>query len=60
VRGPQNFPMYIDYNPHGILIAAQSRQGHTSSFIKHSYTRHSYNSPRSPSPLSPRCSPDLL
>jgi hypothetical protein len=38
---------YNDYNAHGIPIAAQSRQGHASSFLKHSYYAHrSYSAPR--------------
>jgi hypothetical protein len=46
VRGCSKFPTYIDYNAHEIPIAAQSRQGHASSFIKHSYARRSYAAPR--------------
>jgi hypothetical protein len=37
---------YIYYSAHEIPIAAQSRQGHASSFIKHSYARRSYSAPR--------------
>jgi hypothetical protein len=37
--GCSKFPTYIYYSAHEIPIAAQSRQGHASSFIKHSYTR---------------------
>jgi hypothetical protein len=53
----------IDYNPHGIPIAAQSRQGKAISFIKHSYAHRSYlapqktNSRRSHSPHCRRHSP---
>jgi hypothetical protein len=34
--GCWKFPTNIDYNAHEIPIAAKSRQGHASSFIKHS------------------------
>jgi hypothetical protein len=44
--GCSKFPTYIDYNAHGIPIAAQSRQEHASSFIKQSYARRSYSAPR--------------
>jgi hypothetical protein len=44
--GCSKFLTYIYYSAHEILIAAQSRQGHASSFIKHSYTRRSYSAPR--------------
>jgi hypothetical protein len=40
--GCSKFPTYIYYSAHEIPIAAQSRQGHASSFIKHSYTCLSY------------------
>jgi hypothetical protein len=40
------FLTYIDYNAYEIPIAAQSRQGHASSFIKHCYARRSYSAPR--------------
>jgi hypothetical protein len=44
--GCSKFPTYIYYSAHEIPIAAQSRQWHASSFIKHSYTRRSYSAPR--------------
>jgi hypothetical protein len=44
--GCSKFPTYIFYSAHEIPIAAQSRQGHASSFIKHSYARRSYSAPR--------------
>jgi hypothetical protein len=44
--GCSKFPTYIYYSAHEIPIVAQSRQGHTSSFIKHSYARRSYSAPR--------------
>jgi hypothetical protein len=43
--GYSKFPTYIDYNAYEIPIAAQSRQAHASSFIKHSYARRSYSAP---------------
>jgi hypothetical protein len=43
--GFSKFPTYIYYSTHEIPIAAQSRQGHASSFIKHSYVRRSYSAP---------------
>jgi hypothetical protein len=51
--GCSKFPTYIDYNAHGIPIAAQSRQAHASSFIKHSYVHHSYLAPRWTDPQHP-------
>jgi hypothetical protein len=44
--GCSKFSTYIYYSAHEIPIAAQSRQGHASSFIKHSYARRSYSAPR--------------
>jgi hypothetical protein len=41
--GCLKFPTYIYYSAHEIQIVAQSRQGHASSFIKHSYTHRSYS-----------------
>jgi hypothetical protein len=46
VRGLLKFSTYIYYSAHEIPIAAQSRHGHASSFIKHSYARRSYSAPR--------------
>jgi hypothetical protein len=43
--GCSKFPTYIYFSAHEIPIAAQSRQGHASSFIKHSYARRSYSAP---------------
>jgi hypothetical protein len=40
------FPTYIYCSAYEIPIAAQSRQGHVSSFIKHSYAHRSYSAPR--------------
>jgi hypothetical protein len=44
--GCSKFPTYIYYSAHEIPIAAQSRQGHASSFIKHSYACRSYSALR--------------
>jgi hypothetical protein len=44
--GCSKFPTNYYYSAHEIPIAAQSRQGHASSFIKHSYARRSYSAPR--------------
>jgi hypothetical protein len=46
VRGLLKFPTDIDYSAHEIPIATQSRQGHTGSFIKHTYARRSFAAPR--------------
>jgi hypothetical protein len=43
--GYSKFPTNIYYSAHEIPIAAQSRQGHASSFIKHSYARRLYSAP---------------
>jgi hypothetical protein len=43
--GCSKFPTYIYYSAHEIPIAALSRQGHASSFIKNSYVRRSYSAP---------------
>jgi hypothetical protein len=43
--GCSKFPTCIDYNAHEIPNTAQSRQGHASSLIKHSYVRRSYSAP---------------
>jgi hypothetical protein len=51
--GCSKFSTYIDYNAHGIPIAAQSRQGHTSSFLKHSYVCSTYSAPSATLALSP-------
>jgi hypothetical protein len=42
VRGLLKISHLYSYSAHEIPIAAQSRQGHASSFIKHSYARRSY------------------
>jgi hypothetical protein len=46
VRGLLRISTYIYYSAHEIPIAAQRRQGHASSFIKHSYACRSYSAPR--------------
>jgi hypothetical protein len=51
--GCSKFPTYIYYIANKISIAAQSRQGHASDFIKHSYARHSYSAPRYTDPQRP-------
>jgi hypothetical protein len=51
--GCSKFPTYIDYNTHEIPIATQSCQGHTSSFIQHSYACRSYSAPRYTDPQLP-------
>jgi hypothetical protein len=51
--GCSKFPTYVNYNAHGIPIAAQSRQGHANSFVKHSYACRSYLAPRWIDPQRP-------
>jgi hypothetical protein len=51
--GCSKFPTYIYYSAHEIPIAAQNHQGHTSSFIKHSYARRSYSTPCYTDPQRP-------
>jgi hypothetical protein len=55
--GCSKFPTYIYYSAHEILIAAQSRQAHTGSFIKHRSTTSSFSPP--PAPLAPLAFADL-
>jgi hypothetical protein len=45
VHGLLKISTYIYYSAHKTPIAAQSHQGHASSFIKHSFARCSYSAP---------------